>query len=269
MIPRSIACVLVPFALLLACASEPVPATCEPEVVTPAQPEDPLLAAYLHGLAIAQYPTPERASDQLLVLEPGNAQLTWDAAGRLLVTTWTRAEYFGDPKYQPGHAFDLYGQTWFSTGTQVHDVCSKSGLQGDALVLRLEQLLGMPPGRGYDVFMQVWIDPQQLFRPCAEPSVLEPTCPVAAPLHSEMDQVTWDCSAPSDGHSQWLCNNWVQSYGSLDPFGRFPWTALGYTYDWSPENPTGEGPSEFVAPARTPVVFERLVPTEEFCKPAA
>jgi hypothetical protein len=265
---------IVPFTLLFACASEPAPATCEPEAATTtvaatSEEEDPILAAYLHGLAIAQYPTPERESTQLLVLDRQNKALTWDESGRLLVTTWTRSKFFTAPEYQRGYEFALYGETWFSTGTQVQDVCTSSGLRGDALVLRLEQLLGLPPSMGYDVFMQVWIDPNALFRPCAEPSVTAGSCPVSAPLKSDApDQVGWDCAAPADAHSQWLCNSWVARYGDSNPRRRFPWTALGYTYDWSLTNPTGEGPSEFVAPGKSPVVFERLVPTEEFCTAA-
>ena len=269
MISRSRSCLFAPVVLLLACASEPAPATCEPEAVAATgEADDPILAAYQRGLAIAQYPTPERVSKQLLVLDRNNPDLTWDEAGRLLVTTWTRTQYFTNPEYKTGYEFPLYGQTWFTAGTQVYDVCSKGGLQGDALVLRLEQLLGLPPKSGYDAFMQVWIDPQALFRPCAQPSVLAQTCPVTAPLKSESsDQVGWDCSNPSDGISQWLCNNWTSTYGNSEPLDRMPWTALGYTYDWSSESPTGEGPSEFVAPAKTPVVFERLVSTQEFCTP--
>jgi hypothetical protein len=263
---------LIPLAsLLLACAGAPRPATDDPSAAITTCPDsapddDPLLAAYQRGLAIAQYPTPERVSDRLLVLEPGNAALTWDDAGRLLVTTWTRSKYYSAPEYQPGYEFALYGESWFTTGTQVQDVCSSSGLGGEDLDLRLEQLIGLPPGMGYDAFLQVWIDPGALFRPCAEPSVTASSCPVAAPLQSNSpDQVGWDCAAPPDAHSQWLCNGWVLRYGDSDPTQRYPWTALGYTYDWSPDNPTGEGPSEFVAPAQTPVVFERLVPTREFC----
>lgn len=45
---------------------------------------------------------------------------------------------------------------------------------GDALppavVLRLEQLLGLPSGGGKDCFVEIWADPADVFRPC-------PDCP--------------------------------------------------------------------------------------------
>jgi hypothetical protein len=228
--------------------------------------DDPLLASYELALDVARYPIPERAIDSLLVLEPSNVALRWDAAGRVLVTTWTRAEFFTAPEYQTGHEFALYGETWFTAGNQVQATCSASGKTGDALDLRLEQLLGIPPGATYDAFLQVWIDPADLFRPCADPSVTATTCPVTAPLNSKSpDQVGWDCSAPANAHAQWLCNSWTMRYGNSDPLRQYPWTALGYTYDWSPDNPGGVGPSEFVANAKTPVVFEQLLTNERFC----
>ena len=48
----------------------------------------------------------------------------------------------------------------------------------------------------------------------------------------------------------------------------FPWTALGYTYDWNAKS-TPVGPSEFVARGQTQVLFEQLVPTEELCQAGA
>jgi hypothetical protein len=232
----------------------------------PSTSDDPLLAQYELALEVARYPTPERAVDSLLALEPGNAALRWDPSGRVLVTTWTRAKFYAAPEYQTGYAFALYGETWFTAGDQVQAICSASGKTGDDLDLRLEQLLGIPPGATYDAFLQVWIDPAALFRPCADPSVTTTTCPLAAPLSSTApDQVGWDCSAPTDAHAQWLCNSWAVRYGNSDPLRQYPWTALGYTYDWSPDNPTGVGPSEFVAKAKTPVVFEQLLETERFC----
>jgi hypothetical protein len=256
----------------LACTHAAEHETCAPDPAAPAAvqvaDEDPWLAAYLDGLAVAAYPVAARESTRLLVLDRSrdDASLTWDEAGRLLVTTWTRSKYFTAPEYQPGYAFDLYGETWFTAGDQVAAACREFEGDEPALVLRLEQLLGLPPAFGYDVFMQVWIEPTALFRPCADPSVTTAACTIRGPLRGDSaEQGGWDCAAPADPHSQWLCNAWVARYGQSEPTRRFPWTALGYAYDWSPDSPSAEGPSEFVAAAKTPVVFERLVATAALC----
>lgn len=251
-----------------ACSNAPPSATCEPSaepiLETAEADDDTLLAAYLAGLEVAAHPTADRVSEQLLVLDRNDASLTWDEAGRLLVTTWTRSKYYTAPEYVTGHEFALYSETWFTTGTQVQDACASAGT-GDALVLRLEQLLGLPPASGYDSFLQVWVDPAALIRPCDDPRVSVANCGLTAPLRVDAQDVAWDCAAPADAHDQWMCNSWVSRYAPSNPLRRYPWTALGYTFDWSPDSATGEGPSEFVAAGKTPVVFERLLTTEAFC----
>lgn len=264
---RMLVSIFVSLASLACVPPTPQSTTCpDAPASDPPAIDDPLLARYRLAIDVARYPIPERAVDSLLVLEPNNTALRWDAAGRVLVTTWTRTQFYTAPEYQTGYEFALYGETWFTSGNQVQDTCRASGKTGEDLDLRLEQLLGTPPGGTYDAFLQVWIDPDALFRPCADPSVTATTCPVIAPLSTKApDQVAWDCSAPANAHAQWLCNSWAIRYGNSDPLRQYPWTALGYTYDWSPDSPSGVGPSEFVANATTKVVFEQLIPTEEFC----
>ncbi len=228
--------------------------------------QQPKSSPYLRALEDARFPLPSEVAEDLVVLKQGEAKLRWDGKGRVLVTTWTKQAYYEASEYKQGYSFALYGETWFTVADQVRTLCSESELRGAALRLRLEQLLGLPQGGSSDSFLQVWIDPAALFRPCAEPSVTETSCPIAAPLHSPSGKdVVWDCSAPANEHAQWLCNTWVDRYGSSDLNKRYPWTALGYTYDWSPNNMKHIGPSEFVAKGKSQVIFERLVSTVEFC----
>ena len=235
--------------------------------VTPAGvPGDPLEAAYRAALDDAAYPTRAETAP-LLALVPDTPGVSWKD-GKVLVTTWTRSGFFSDSVYQPGYVFPLYGDTWVTAGSEVADACSEAARTGPPadVQLRIEQLLGLPPGGKYDAFLRVWIDPAIVFRPCAVPDPTASTCPVAAPLTSAgPDKVGWACSSVQDAHGQWLCNTWVDRYGNRDLLSRYPWTALGYTYDWSPGAPDRVGATEFVALAKTEVTFEALVPTADFC----
>ncbi len=244
--------------LLLACR-HPVPP------VGPESIADPLLVAYAAGLEDARDALPSEVVDTLLPLTPETEGLRWDVEGRLLVQTWTRSSYYADPSYTAGYSFGLYGETWLTTGHELSDACA--GLSGADAALRLEQLLGLPPDGGRDVFLQVWIDPSALFRPCADPSITATTCPVAAPLVAgSEDSVSWSCGQEDDEHTRWLCDTWVNRYSPSQPLQRYPWTALGYTYDWGrPGDPVGA--SEFVAPGGTTVVFEALIANDDFCAP--
>lgn len=239
------------FLLLVGC-----PRAALPPVVEPASP-----VSYARALDDAAYPLPSEVVDDLLTLTPDSDGVVFDDQGRVLMTTWSRSRYYGD-EYVPGYRFSLYGETWFTAGTQVADACA--GLTGDALALRVEQLLGLPPGGGRDVFVQVWIDPAALKRPCADPDVTARSCPIATPLKAgDGDRVSWDCSDVT-GHAQWLCNTWVNRYGASDETMRFPWTALGYTYDWgNPDDP--EGATEFVAPGGTEVTLSAIIKNDDFC----
>lgn len=242
----------------------PVPAAPAADVPASAPTLD---AVYSAGLADARYPSDEEQSDHLVVLTRDNAQLEWSDDGRLLVTSLTRSKFYSDPEQSaPGTVLSLYSETWFTTGTEVADACS--GLSGDALNLRLEQLLGLPPGGGRDVFLQVWIEPDDLMRPCANPSVTEADCAIGSPLQAQDGIVSWRCHGALDEHARWMCSTWVERYGVSDPLQQYPWTALGYTYDWADLNDP-VGPSEFVAAEGTEVELVRVVPVEDFCTPVA
>jgi len=145
---------------------------------------------YLEGLLDAMHPLPsEEAVDDLISLSPDQPGLRWDEQGRVLATTWSRSQYYDPQTYVQGYAFTLYGETWFSAGTQIADACA--GLEGEELSLRAEQYLGLPEGGGRDAFVQVWIDPAALVRPCAAPDVTSTTgCTVAAPMQTKTEHRT-------------------------------------------------------------------------------
>jgi hypothetical protein len=46
----------------------------------------------------------------------------------------------------------------------------------------------------------------------------------------------------------------------------YPWTGLGYTYDWNPENASHVGLSEFILPLGSSVDVEKVVSVQEFCE---
>ncbi|MCH9648877.1 MAG: hypothetical protein K0U98_11610 [Deltaproteobacteria bacterium] len=253
---------------------------------------------YLEGSAAAMYPEPEDVRTDLVAILPSTPGLVWDGQGRILLSTWTRWEYYEDPDdptkpmYSPDQAFPLYGDTWFTIVPQVQEACRKIFPFGmDWVDLRLEQLIGLPPFNGYDAFLQVWVDPTTLFRPCPDPEISDRECQTNVPVETGLpaNSTPWAfCSDPSSpqvssafvdvasSSLEWMCDNWCTSYcndtgypcscTTPEASAPFPWTALGYTYDWGrPANP--QGFSEFVGPEGTSVNFESLVPTREYCAP--
>jgi len=49
-------------------------------------------------------------------------------------------------------------------------------LSKEAIDLRLKQYLGLDPSWQYDVFVELWVDPGDLFRPCVDPQTDDTSC---------------------------------------------------------------------------------------------
>jgi hypothetical protein len=103
--------------------------------------------------------------------------------------------------------------------------------------------------------------PAVIFRPCIDPAADHAGCSVGPPGH-----------APAE-YQQWLFQQYYSSYGQSE-LSEFPWTALGYTFDWAPApGPKGSfqrtGESEFVIHKGAPIQIVQVVATMEYCTPAS
>ena len=234
-----------------------------------------LLAAYAAAVEASKYPTPAAISRHLTALTPWSEGLIWNDAGQVLLVTWTKAWYFDNPEiFSPGKPFSLAVDTWFTVAPFVQEFCRQLDLDGPMLSLRLEQLIGLPPGREKDAFVEMWVHPTDLFRPCPDPEISDHECQIEIPVVGRDHRRPWDCSLKEQvsgdfvtvhpGHLRWMCDNWTASFENDDPLDNYAWTALGYTYDWGhPDDP--RGPSEYVALAGRQAVFHASTPTEEYC----
>lgn len=265
-----------PAASPLVCAPGSSPACIDPHAPR-------LVAAYVAALDAARYPSPKKISHDLVPILRSTPGLEWNASGQVKLATWTKAAYFADrQRFAPGKTFPLYGDTWFTIVPFVQRFCSALGLEGALLALRLEQLFGLPPKDDKDAFLEVWVNPADLFRPCPDPEIGDHECQVEIPVLDCPDEDAssprppWPChclDAPQvsgafvkvdPAHLKWMCDNWTSTYGNADPLSNFPWTALGYTYDWgNPDDPRGM--SEYVARKGAEVVFDSLRPTDAYC----
>ncbi|HEX2251812.1 MAG TPA: hypothetical protein VHQ65_00930 [Thermoanaerobaculia bacterium] len=262
----------------------PLPAGGAADPAAAACPQVP--PEYVAALAAARYPSPEKISRDLLPILRSTPGLQWDVDGRVLMVTWTLRSYY--EQYASGQHFSLYGVTWLTAVPQAQDFCRAYRRQhpGEPLAPRIFQALGMPVGSADgQVFAELWISPARFFRPCPDPEITDHECQVEIPLAgvdtspSAPGAPPWHCPELAEptprqvsggwvevtqAHLAWMCTWWRSSYDGAGPGCDFPWTALGYTYDWGdPTDPVGL--SEYVAPAGTPAVFHRLATPEEYC----
>jgi hypothetical protein len=230
---------------------------------------------YVQAVRAAKYPQPDhvwKALVPILTFTPG---LVWDESGKkVLMSTWTMAKYYQGQK--PPYDYTLPKDTWLTAVPFLRQFCHGTDLHGEALRVRLAQRLGLRPDASYDAFVQMWIDPHTFFRPCPDPEINDQECQVnltAGPVNTSApcpwsdaltDQLSGVFVKVSGDHLKWMCSNWQSSYKD-DPRQSYPWTALGYTYDWGAKDFHGE--SEFVAPANTKVVIESVTVAEDYCTP--
>ena len=200
--------------------------------VTEPNPE----ARYQAAITDAQTAEPSEITTALTPLVPHNDSLVWrtveDSTRQVLVVTWGGSETL--PNAAAGDTVAVSQDVWVTAAPQLRQFCRGLDRRGDALQLRLAQRLGLPPDADYDRFVELWVRPQALVRPCPDPEVTDRECELTTPAPAAHVQV-------SDAHRDWFQTLRQTSYES----DGYPFTGLGYTYDWHPT--TDEvGPSEFV-----------------------
>ena len=137
---------------------------------------------------------------------------------------------------------------WVSAFPQVQNFCRK--IKTANVRLRLEQFMGLPPTGNKTHFVHVWVKPRDLFRPCYDENVSDTECDYTLPKNI------------SSEHSKWMNNQLIDAYPKQGT--RFPWTRLGYTYDWG--NPKGYvGASEYVIKANSDIYVESVTSMGIYC----
>jgi hypothetical protein len=97
---------------------------------------------------------------------------------------------------------------------------------------RLLQMLGLPLSTVHTQIVAVYVDAKALFRPSHDPEITDHTSQLTYP------------EGVSANHHDWFEYNVSFSY---EPGNAYPWTQLGYTYDWHNPDKAHVGLSEFVA----------------------
>ena len=93
--------------------------------------------------------------------------------------------------------------------------------------MRVIQMLGLPPDCGYDHIVLFWAEKDSLFRPTRA----------------------------------WFEDYCRTAYHSDTPY---PWTRLGYTYDWHSGSPSAIGPAEFIVRPSTRVIVSDILPVPDW-----
>ncbi len=209
-------------------------------------------AAYQAAIADASVAEATEISRDLTALVSSESGLIWDettSPSRVLMVMWTSWPGYAD---EVGSVTRTNRNLWVSPAPQIQDFCKAQGLTEDNVVLRLEQLNGMPAGRNLPYFVEFWVAPENLFRPSADPEVSDHEAGIDYPVSTA-------CVTLTPVFTDWF--EWQRSHYSTNGY---PWTRLGYTYDWG--NPESEvGLPEFVTLKNVPLGVNKVEGTLEYC----
>ena len=235
--------ILLTVGFLAACAS-----------ASPVSSSEELQAAYRRAVKDAATAEPDEIYRNLTAITVSNPALIWQGLpgkSRVLVVTWTNWEGYRE---KVGQTITNTRVTWVTIAPELQVFCRRHSKTAAGLDLRLKQLLGLPPDSPKKWLVEIWAEPRDLFRPSPDPEITDHESELDFPQSDYFLKV-------SDPHIQWFNDLQSRSYGA----DGFPWTRLGYTYDWG--NPQSEiGLSEFAIRASATVQIHSVTTIEAYCR---
>lgn len=172
-----------------------------------------------------------------------------------LMVTWINLTDRNKADWNPGKK-PLNRLTWLTASPQVQEFCQFcKGIGMDIpgnimLSLRLQQYLGLRLESKKTHFIEMWVKEKDMIRPCIDNNIKDSSCnllPQNIPVNqADLRQIKEE----------------AVKY-------EFPWTGLGYTYDWGHLRKPFVGASEFVIKATPEKLIEvevvSVTATEDYC----
>ncbi|MDD4155286.1 MAG: hypothetical protein PHY08_01825 [Candidatus Cloacimonetes bacterium] len=204
---------------------------------------------YSNAVVDAQNPEESDIINTLTAVTADNPNIVWEntpGKSRVLVTTNTKYSTSYIPNI--GNEMDLvWGETWVFFDYEAINIINNKISNEKNMLTRLKQLLGLPPDSDNTYIVEMWVETDDLKRPSKD---------------NEIYDSQSDLSYPVDADSSWInwFNNLVATQYGENPY---PWTQLGYTYDWG--NPESKiGISEFIIMKNSTVKIENVYTVEEY-----
>ena len=163
--------------------------------------------------------------------------------GKVLMLTYNNYP----ESYVPQTEFKCqYGEVWVFTDKEIINWYNDNKNGVTDWSLRLNQLLGLPADKEYGYVSAFWTNPDDLKRPAYETDITK-----------QIDKN--NLKMEDDEISELFNDNIIWSYFD----SAYPWTRLGYTYDWA-DNDTEYGLTEFIVMQDSVVDVEWTKTRDEF-----
>lgn len=215
---------------------------CKVKVITAAKKtNEELYAMAVKDAAIAE----EDEIEPLVSLTKQDPLVTWDDQGRVLLCTW----HSYPDSYPEGETVTAkWGYIWTFTDKEMATHAGELKKSEDA-VMRLRQLISIDPNKSHSTVTGLWVNPSDVIRPAYQSDAANGSMTVAFSEGEEVDE----------SFKAWFDQNILNSYY----YGSYPWTRLGYTYDWA-DNGKEYGLTEFLIKQDAEMEVAFTDTTEEF-----
>jgi hypothetical protein len=182
--------------------------------------------------------------------------LVADSNGEVIVATLTSADG------KVGELLPVTGTGVWVTGVpEVQEICR--GFSGD-VVMKVRQLLGLPPDAHVPRVLVLRVKIADVFRAAVDPNVSSTTpCEQLqdAPRMDDCGNVFPSDTTPS--HYAWMASQSFELHALPDGY---PWTHLGYTFNWAPDADR-YGASEYVVRPGARALIVGNERAEAYCRP--
>lgn len=202
---------------------------------------------YVNAIDDAMIADDSEIDSHLTPITENNSNLIWQGNSsdkKVLVVVWTKY----NSSYPVGQNVTTYwGDTWVTVAPELKNFFKAHPVSKQYIRLRVAQLLGLPPDSKDDYFAEVWVKPQDIFRPSPDNEINDTTAQLDFP------------SSVDPAYEKWFNDNIIGSYFPK----KYPWTRLGYTYDWG--NPYSHvGLSEFVIKNNSEIIVKSVQTTNDY-----
>jgi len=182
----------------------------------------------------------------LVTLTKEEQLVEWNKDGdKVLLCSWHK---YPDSYVKGNDATLQWGEVWAFTEKEFaawYERNKESGITD--WELRMKQLIGLPPATANTHVTLMWVSPEDIYRPANKTDI---TSSEMVEGYPEVDD---------EEYIKWFADNIEWSYIE----SAYPWTRLGYTYDWA-ESSLEYGITEFIIKKGATVSVYDTLTTEEF-----
>lgn len=227
--------------------------------------------AYGDAIRDAAVSLPGEVVTDLLVPTPDDPRTQWATFNDEQYVLVQTVSFKPVTSVSSGESFAAASDVWIAIPGEMDEVCFEYGcaqMNVDELDMVFKQVIGLPPDADYSVLSRFWVRPTDLVRPCTNVDPMTSSCPQLM-TNTTRGSSDWSDFLFGQGMYSWRlprrgtpmprisCAQDYENVTNGNCYG-FPWTRLGYTYDWTPGAKDDRGVTEFVVPEGTTVYLDSV-----------